>query len=111
MVRIVFSHEYFKMPPCVQTRKTYLLGVTKIHYNNLPEGFITYDTLYSINDNILYYPLPKTDLIILTLFTDSDQSPRVWTTVRRFTPKKYQYYHDNIGKQFDILIEPQQEVR
>ena len=104
MQKIKFSHKYYKMPISI-ARKTYLLGVTKIHYNNLPKGFIIYDTAYASEDGKLgYYPLPKTELIILTLFTDSEQSPRVWTTVRRYTSRKYEYYQGLIGKQVEIIF-------
>lgn len=90
----------------IESRKTFLLGVQKINYHQLPENFIFYDTLYlDENGKIENYPLPKTDLIILTLFTASEQSPRVWTTVRRFEKKKYDYYSGLIGKEIEIKIE------
>ena len=46
MITIKFSHEYCKMPSALSSRKTYLLGLQKIHYNQLPENFILYDTVY-----------------------------------------------------------------
>lgn len=106
MQSIKFSHEYFKMPSGIKSRKTYLLGVTVIHYSQLPSGFIFYDTLFSKDNKTMeHYPLPKTQLIILTLFTDSELSPKVWTTLRRFTQQKYDYYNNLIGKEIKIIIE------
>lgn len=102
---IKFSHEYYKMPRILDKSKTYLIGASVIHYKGLPEGFIEYDTGYSNGIEQLNYPLPKTNLIILTLFTDSEQTAIVWTTVRRYTPAKYDYYQDLIGKEVTIKIE------
>jgi hypothetical protein len=104
---IKFSHEYFKMPICVKTRVTYLVGVTRLPYCKLPEPFITYDTMYASESELRelrYYPLPKEELILLTLFTDSEQSPKVWTTIRRYTPRKYDYYYGLIGKPIKVVL-------
>jgi hypothetical protein len=101
---IKFSHEYYKMPVCVKTRTTYLVGVTKVPFSLLPESFISYDTIYTEKDKPAYYPLPKGDLILLTLFTDSEQTPTVWTTIRRYIPKKYDYYVGLIGSSVRIEI-------
>ncbi|MBI2135733.1 hypothetical protein HYU06_01540 [Candidatus Woesearchaeota archaeon] len=106
MQTIKFSHRYFKMPINIETKVTYLLGIQKIHYNNLSKGFIDFDTLYNDKEgNLFYYKLPKTDLLILTLFSDSDQSPRIWTTVRRWAPQKEEYYKNLVGQEVKILIE------
>ena len=69
--KIKFSHEYAKMPTSVRIRRTYLLGIQKTNYKELPLEFITYDTLYEDigeDGGLQYYMLPKGELIILTLF-------------------------------------------
>lgn len=107
MPTINFSHKYYKMPAGLESRKTYLVGVSRAHYKDLPKGFVTYDTIYSSEDEVRelrYYPLPKTELIILTLFTDSEQSPYVWTTIRRYIKTKEDYYKKLIGKEVDIKV-------
>jgi hypothetical protein len=107
MQKIKFSHRYWKMPVVVEHKPTYIVGVNKVHYKDLPAGFVTYDTLYPSEDEvreIRYYPLPKTDLIILTLFTDSEQSPKVWTTIRRYTSKKFEYYKKLMMKEVNIVL-------
>lgn len=63
-------------------------------------------------NEITYYLVLGKPLImylgIITLlcfvFTASEQIPSVWTTVRRFEPKKYEYYEKLIGKEIEIII-------
>ena len=90
------------MPAGIESRKTYLIGASTIHYTQLPVGFIFYDTLYVDGMTQQHYELPKTQLIILILFTDSE---RVWTTIRRFTEEKYDYYKKLIGQEIKVVIE------
>lgn len=105
MQKIKFSHEYLKMPNLVINRVTHLVGVSLIHYKDLPDEFRKYDTMYSIdNKNINYYQLPRTQLLLLTLFTYSEQSHSVWTTIRRFTPEKHDYYNKLIGQEVKIVL-------
>ena len=93
---IKFSHQYEKMPraDCAS-----LLQVFKIHYKDLSEFFIHYDT--QIYNSSLRYDLPKTDLIVLLL-----RSPMgaIWTTVRRWTPQKEIYYRGIMGQMVQIKI-------
>ena len=104
MRKIKFSHNYFKMP-VVEGRTTFLIGITKLHYKEIPKSFIFFDTLFCDNLGKLHnYLLPKTDLIILTLFTESEQSPKVWTTIRRYTIEKYKYYSELIGQEIKVVI-------
>jgi hypothetical protein len=107
MNEIKFSHEYLKFPfvnmgecPCR------LLEVVKVHYDKLGEEFVKYDTAYWVDpDNVGYYKLPKTDLLLLLLQTHSlTGNSRLFTTIRRWTPKKEDYYRSKIGEGFKIVI-------
>ncbi len=97
MSKIKFSHRYTKMP---YRDKAVLLQVFKCHYKELSKVFISYDT--EILNASEFYVLPKTDLLVLLLIADDG---RVFTTVRRWIPKKEEYYRSKMGQEFDIVIE------
>src|SRR3990167_690539 len=114
MNTIKFSHKYLKMPINIKTRKTILIGVSLIHFKQLSEKFIMYDTSYesynTLFESSTMYVLPKTQLLLLTLFTENEQIPKVWTTLRRFTPQKHDYYNKLIGQDIKILIVENKEI-
>lgn len=93
---IKFSHRYDKMPPGFEKSK--LLGVFVHERSDLSDDFIEYDTVYDGR----YYPLPKkgTYMILLLL----SKRGFLWTTIRRFTPQKFDYYDRNVGKMFHCQI-------
>lgn len=99
MATIKFSHEYEKMLDDMENHQydTTLLEVFKTEFKDLSEGFKAYDTWIKgepmFNPNS-YYPLPKTMLIVLLLKTDRF----LWTTVRRWTKEKEEYYRGLRGK-------------
>src|SRR3990167_7191444 len=98
----------------IKTRKTILIGVSLIHFKQLSEKFIMYDTSYesynTLFESSTMYVLPKTQLLLLTLFTENEQIPKVWTTLRRFTPQKHDYYNKLIGQEIKILIVENKEI-
>jgi len=105
---IKFSHFYEKLnhscegiPNPPQYAK--LLEVFLQHKDNLHPDFIDYDTTYFNREKNKWeqYKLPD-DLLIVLLFK-SDCF--LFTTLRRFTPKKYEYYRENRGKLFKIVLE------
>jgi hypothetical protein len=96
MHTIKFSHRYTKMP---FRDKAILLQVFKTHYRDLSNVFIAYDT--EILNSHDYYPLPKTDVIVLSLMADDG---RTWTTIRRWTPQKEKYYRSITGEEVKIEI-------
>jgi hypothetical protein len=69
MHTIKFSHRYTKMP---DRDTAILLQVFKTHYRDLSNVFIAYDT--EILNSHDYYPLPKTDLIVLFLIADNGRT-------------------------------------
>jgi hypothetical protein len=106
MNKIKFSHDYLKFPfnnmgevPLV------LLGAIKTHYNDLGEDLIKYDTAYWADngDDVEYYPLPKTDLLLLLFATHSlTGNERILFTIRRWTPQKEKFYKDKRGEHYAI---------
>jgi len=98
--KIHFSNEYFKLMGC--DRRAILLNVFKTHYNELDKNFIAYDTCYEDEKgNLLYYKLPKTELLCLLFFSRNGE---LFTTLRRFTPEKERYYESMVGKWFYIEV-------
>jgi len=101
MATIKFSHRYPKM--AIQTECAKLLQVFITDYANLSKDFIEYDTFY-LDDGIKYYPLPKTKLIVL-LFQDGDND-YLFTTVRRWTHGKEDYYRELMGEILEVEVKP-----
>ena len=90
MISIKFSHVYQKMPARVFDGATKLLQVIMCDYTDLSQAFKDYDTTYPQGT----YPLPRGKLIILFLLTDG----QLWTTIRRWTPEKFNYYNFHVGE-------------
>lgn len=67
--------------------KARLLQCLKVHHKDLNRWFVDYDA--HIPDSNTYYPIPETELIVL-LFEVSFN--RIITTIRRYTPQKWEYY-------------------
>lgn len=103
MNTIKFSHIYEKMPEYFEM--TSLLAVFTADSKEFHEIFVKYDTLISIlsnKGNVEYYQLPKGKVLVLLFMTGSE--PRLWTTIRRWTPEKEKYYRSKIGQDFEIEI-------
>jgi len=105
MKTIKFSHIYDKfyhtcedipIPP----KKAKLLEVFLVKTEDLHPDFIRYDTLYQVGDEFKQYKLPKGKVIVLLFKTYCF----MFTTIRRYTPRKYQYYLDSRGEEFKIVI-------
>lgn len=87
-----------------------MLQVFLTEKDELSEEFIKYDTRTDDGD---YYELPEGRLLILLLRADILISTRpgsmtwreqVFTTVRRWTPEKEQYYKSKVGEVFEIVV-------
>ena len=113
MPKIKFSHRYRKLEPSGdEVKKAVLLEVFKAKTEDLHPAFIEYDTTYwqfqkETEFGKIYhekrYKLPKGDIIVL-LFKIKHYFC-LFTTIRRYTPKKYEYYRKMRGKEFDIIVE------
>jgi len=102
---IRFSHLYRKMGKIENGDYVELLEVFNKHRAELSDYFVAYDTAYLTTENPIamgYYPLPKTELLVLLL-----RSPKhdvVFTTIRRATPSKEAYYLKQRGNLFRVEI-------
>lgn len=106
-LQIKFSHKYSKhMKEHCDILKdrggALLLEVFQSNAEELHPCFVEYDTLYFDENKNDWdcYKLPKGTVLIL-LFKSGDY---VFTTIRRYTPKKQKYYIDNRGKKFDLVL-------
>jgi hypothetical protein len=109
MKTIKFSEEYEKMKdnryndiPIMAD----LLEVFKMKSEDLNKEFIEYDTIYfnKKENKWNYYKLPTGEVIILLLKTHFLDEDMIWTTIRRFTPSKFEYYKKARGETFVIKI-------
>ena len=109
MKKIKFSHWYAKFDSVLDDYEgaentATLIQALKIHYNDLSPEMIDCDTLYydPNSKRKKYYQLPKTDLILLLFM--ADYSGGLFTTIRRYTQKKYEYYRNSVGEKFLVEI-------
>jgi hypothetical protein len=97
---IRFSHDYFKIMGI--EKEANLLHVFRTHYDKLDKDFIGYDTCYEDEKgNLLYYQLPKAELLCLLFFSKNGE---LFTTLRRWTPSKEEFYKSMVGKWFKVII-------
>lgn len=96
MPEIKFSHEYYKFVGCKLPFEAVLLQCFKVNYKELSRCFMAYDTSFDGGE----YPLPKSDLIVLLLMFDDR---KLFTTVRRYTPDKWDYYKSLEGQEVRLV--------
>ena len=96
MKNIVFSNQYTKMPD--NPDPSVLIKVFPVQVSELSKEFVEYDT--TIKDGG-QYKLPNGRVLVLLLKTSEDQ---IWTTIRRFTTTKCNYYRESRGKRFNIVV-------
>jgi hypothetical protein len=100
MQTIKFSHEYFKMP--IGYEISTLLETFIIERSEMSDSFYDYDTTYAIDFNeTARYPLPDGKLIVILL---KSKAGLLWTTVRRWTPEKEEYYRGLRGENVKIEV-------
>ena len=100
MNKIKFSHDY---PKLHEQTLAVLLDIRKVSVDSLDNDFIEYDTKYYAKEGYGHYELPKNCDVIILVFAGDKDIP--FTTVRRFTQKKYDWYFSLMGKEFTIVIE------
>ena len=98
---IKFSHWYPKLPE--MSDRALLMQVFEIDRKDISPVFLEYDTKYFHGDHgeDRYYKLPDGKLIVLLFYGNDDT---VFTTIRRYTPGKFDYYKSCEGKRFKICI-------
>ncbi|MCZ7361924.1 MAG: hypothetical protein O8C58_01060 [Candidatus Methanoperedens sp.] len=109
MHTIKFSHLYEKMPMgyfTMDEMHTTLIQTLVAYSGELTSEFIDYDTLIAEGEGDQHYELPKGKVIILFLLTTNNRNgiPELWTTIRRYTPEKWQYYRTIVGQEIIIRI-------
>lgn len=98
MTNIKFSHKYTKLLYGLNFIKhAVLLQVLIIDLMDLTQEFRDYDTDFGV------YELPKKGKYMLLIFQKQGMS--LFTTIRRHTPQKEEYYKGKIGETFQIVIE------
>lgn len=93
---INFSFEYTKL---YYQETALLVAVYKTTKQRLSKLFLSYDTCYHADNAVKFYDLPETELIFL-IFLGDQNIP--FTTVRRYTDKKWNYYKSSIGQIFEL---------
>ena len=110
MIKIKFSHKYGKMQLFFENYRTYLIAVSVIDLTKLPEEFLKYDTRYFESKKEKFFKLNFKKAIILTLYSIREdvglRFETVWTTIRRWTKKKEEYYKKHIGEEVKIIVKP-----
>ncbi len=99
-MNIKFSRKYDKLSDNLGgwLRESMLIAVQEINLEEMSEAFLGYDT-----DNGSY-KLPKKGAYLMLIFLKPDGC-NLFTTLRRLTPEKFNYYHDAIGQVFNIEIQ------
>jgi hypothetical protein len=88
---IKFSGHFKKMP--LDYESSMLLEVFVVSAETLSQAFVNYD---ATKDDGTFYRLPKHGRVLVLLLCTS-VNKELWTTVRRFTPVKHDYYRGLIG--------------
>jgi hypothetical protein len=102
-MNIKFSHRYKKLlnenNEVVKTAT--LLHVQIVNLEDLSPGFLCYDT----DDG--KYKLPSWGKYLMLIFLKPETEntgANLFTTLRRYTPEKYVYYCNGIGRTFDVVV-------
>jgi hypothetical protein len=105
MKSIKFSDHYVKMPDNVKNNSIVrLIEVLNARFEDLHKSFIEYDAR-TVKDDV--YPLPKRGDCLVLLFIGEGllfDSAELFTTVRRSTPEKEQYYKGLCGQELIVSI-------
>lgn len=100
---IYFSHEtYDKLQPIDATKPVKLLEVFNKTTAYMSDAFKEYDTTYRDKANRKKQFKLHVGMNVILLLQDS--TGRLFTTIRSYTVKKFNYYMYMRGKEFKILI-------
>ncbi len=102
MRKIKFSHVYDKHFGIDLEHPVKLIECESKNLEDFSNEFLEYDTTYFENREMLRYPLKKGRYLLL-FFIDS--KGMLFTTLRRETPSKLEYYMTSIGCDFELVIE------
>jgi hypothetical protein len=102
--QVRFSHKDYEKFRRIQKRLPFaarLLQVFVLHNADISDPFNEYDTKYYSERGVKYYPLESRVWIVLLFEADNGL---LFTTMRRATTPKLQYYRDSQGEQFEIIV-------
>lgn len=94
-MHIKFSHKYEKLGGLKSGDQVKLLQVVNVKLEQMSNSFLMYDT-----DGV--YKLPKQGEFLMLIFEKGHGN--IFTTLRRFTPNKNEYYRIHQGEFFNIEI-------
>ena len=103
MRTIKFSHETYEKFRRIQKKPPFtarLLQVFLLQNTDISEAFREYDTKYYTKEGTDYYPLQGRVWIVL-LF---EAGNLLFTTMRRATTLKLNFYRSAQGEQFEIIV-------
>jgi len=98
------------MPLTIEDYKTVVLDVFVTDLGKLPKEFLEYDTAYWDEKKLKteHYKLGFRKAIVIVLFSTYKYSnyidKKLWTTIRKWTPEKEEYYKQLIGKEVMIRV-------
>lgn len=98
---IKFSNDYHKLAGVANGSLCYLIEALEVNLEDLSPEFLSYDTGYWGG----HYKLPKKGKYLLLFFLNIKGVDILYTTLRRWTPKKAEYYKKNIGEVFVTEID------
>lgn len=96
--KIKFSHQYTKFGENYPPFEATLIQTFITNYDNLSKAFLDYDTTHTEGQ----YAVPKTSLILLIFHIPGGMC---FTTLRRFTQQKWEYYKGMVGELFQVVKE------
>lgn len=99
MLTIKFSKYYKKLPALANGKQAILLFVREVELGNQVSHFLNYDC-EAIDGTS--YELPQVGRYLLLLF---ELEGTIFTTLRRSTPDKKDYYTRERGNKFTVAIE------
>lgn len=91
----------------LKNHRTEIFQIFVCDVKDLGERYIKWDTAYyGQHGKVEYYPLPTGKVIVIYLMTSNEalEEAYTWQTIRRWTPKKEDYYRNLIGQEVEILI-------
>ena len=104
MKDIRFLHDYIKLGNFILPLECTLVQVLKAKREELSEIFVAYDTEYYFGRNQEHlgkFKLPEGEIIILLL--KPVLSSYIITTIRSFTPDKFEYYKGLEGQDVRLV--------
>ena len=99
MLKIKFSHHYYKLAHAAGRKATLIAAIPYRIDENTPESFIRNDTAYATG----YYDLKPGDYVLLLFLGEYG----LFTTIRPRKGRygdKLEYYSKHINEEFEIVI-------